>query len=200
MPDNSCSGGTVHPMTSLVLFATGIARPKTLACLTGLAIMVAIGCAARQIPAAPGPPNEPRASWIIRSGEYGAEREVCRSDANRPCVLEASGSQPVSVVVSVFLFPTDAPTTYRGAFMSAFIPGADGKGYESKVDYKIDAGRQPTAVSVVGRVTKQAGDYPFRMALFAEVPGHTDPHQFQQTFAVHVVAKESVRAMIFVPF
>src|SRR5262247_329665 len=86
------------------------------------AIVTWPGCAARLAPAAPGPPDEPRASWVIRSGDYGNEREVCRSDTNQRCVLQASSdAQPVSVEVAVYLFPAKAPTTYSGAFMSAFI-------------------------------------------------------------------------------
>jgi hypothetical protein len=42
-------------------------------------------------------------------------------------------------------------------------------------------------VASAGRVTRVPGDYQFRMALFAEVPGHTDPHQFEQTIPVRVI-------------
>lgn len=102
----------------------------------------------------------------------------------------SSEKEPMSVSVSVYLFPTEAETTYRGAFFSGFV-GSAGKGHESKVDYKVDPGKRPTAVSVTGLVTTKPGEYPFRMALFAEVPGHTDPHQFQQTFNVRVVPTAS---------
>ena len=73
---------------------------------------------------APGVAGQPRASWIIRAGaEYGAEREICRSDRDQPCRLPASTeTQPISVVVSVFLYPAQgAETTYRGAFLSGFM-------------------------------------------------------------------------------
>jgi hypothetical protein len=55
------------------------------------------------------------------------------------------------------------------------------------VDYKAEPGKRATAVSVNGNVTDRPGEYPFRMALLAEVPGQPDPHQFQQTFNVRVV-------------
>ena len=155
-------------------------------CMTALVALA--GCAAYRAPAAPGLETEPRAAWSIRSGGYGSERDICRSDANLPCVLQASSAgEPVSVVVAVYLYPTEAPTTYQGAFMSGFIPGPTPNGYESKVDYKIDPGRRPNSVSVTGQVVDRPGEYAFQIALLAEVPGHVDPHQFQERFAVRVV-------------
>ena len=148
------------------------------------------GCAGRiAAPPAPGVPGEPRASWIIRAGaQYGAEREICRSDRDQPCRLPASTeTQPISVVVSVFLYPAQgAETTYRGAFLSGFM-GSRGTGHEVKVDYRIKPGERPSFVSAAGRVTPVPGDYQFRMALFAEVPGNTDPHQFERIIPVRVV-------------
>jgi hypothetical protein len=148
------------------------------------------GCAGRiTAPPAPGLAGEPRASWIIRAGaEYGAEREVCRSDRDQPCSLPASTeAQPISVVVSVFLYPAQgAETTYRGAFLSGFM-GSRGAGHEVKVDYRIKPGERPSFVAAAGRVTPIPGEYQFRMALFAEVPGHEDPHQFERIIPVRVV-------------
>ena len=94
----------------------------------------------------------------------------------------------MSAVVSVYLYPAGGePTIYKGAFMSGFM-GSSGRGQETKVDYSIKPGQRPSFVSSAGRVTSAPGDYEFRMALFAEVPGHIDPHQFQQTIPVRVVA------------
>ena len=148
-------------------------------------------CAGRiAAPPAPGLAGEPRASWIIRAGaQYGAEREICRSDRDQPCSLPASTeTQPISVVVSVFLYPAQgAETTYRGAFLSGFM-GSRGVGHEVKVDYRIKPGERPSFVAAAGRVTPVPGDYQFRMALFADVPGNKDPHQFEQIIPVRVVA------------
>lgn len=150
-------------------------------------VLTQLGCATYSPPAAPGLANAPRAAWSIRSGSYGSEKDVCRSDASQPCVLQASsGEEPISVMVAVYLYPTEAPTTYRGAFMSGFIPGPTVNGYESKVDYKIDPGSRPNSVSVTGQVVNRPGEYAFQIALLAEVPGQTDPYQFQERFAVRV--------------
>ena len=155
-----------------------------------LITLVTAACAGRiAAPPAPGVAGEPRASWIIRAGaQYGAEREICRSDRDQPCRLPASTeAQPISVVVSVFLYPAQgAETTYRGAFLSGFM-GSRGAGHEVKVDYRIKPGERPSFVSAAGRVTPVPGDYQFRMALFADVPGSKDPHQFEQIIPVRVV-------------
>jgi hypothetical protein len=149
-----------------------------------------LACASRiGAPNAPGAPGEPRASWIIRAGSvYGAEREVCRSGLDQTCEIPASTEkQPVSVVVSVYLYPAGGEeTTYRGAFLAGFMGSGSG-GHETKVDYRIKQDERPSFVASAGRVTRVPGDYQFRMALFAEVPGQTDPHQFQQTIPVRVV-------------
>lgn len=152
------------------------------------------GCAGRVVaPPAPGLPTEPRASWIIRAGtEFGSEREVCRSDRDKPCVLQAStDARPMHVVVSVYLYPADGKTTYSGAFLSGFTQSGGGKGHETKVDYTVEQGRRPSFISSSGRATSVLGTYQFRMALLAEVPGHTDPHQFEQVIPVQVTAPRS---------
>lgn len=149
-----------------------------------------LACASRiDAPIAPGSPDQPRASWIIRAGSvYGAEREVCRSGLDPTCVIPASTEkQPMSVVVSVYLYPAGGKQTiYRGAFLAGFMGSGSG-GYETKVDYAVKQDERPSFVASAGRVTRVPGDYQFRMALFAEVPGRTDPHQFQQTIPVRVV-------------
>jgi len=166
--------------------------------LVACALLTAIcssACASRVAPPAVGPPSEPRASWIIRAGsEYGSEREVCRSDRNTVCVIPASTEkQPTSVVVAVYLFPAGAEqTTYKGAFMAGFM-SSGGRAHETKVDYAIKPGNRPSFVSSAGRVTSTPGEYQFQMALFAEVPGHADPHQFQQRIPVRVAAPAATR-------
>ena len=90
------------------------------------------------------------------------------------------------VVVSVYLYPADAKTTYSGAFLSGFTQSAVRRGHEAKVDYTIEPDRRPSFVSSSGRVTSVPGMYEFRMALFADVPGHMDPHQFAQVIPVEV--------------
>jgi len=159
------------------------------ACASAITVLMSVGCARQTAPIAPGPATGPRASWIIRSGpQNGEESEICRSDRQQPCVLEASsGSRPMAVVVSVYLFPAGAPTQYRGAFQSTFIQTAAGGGYEAKIDYSIEPGGLPTAVAAGGRVTSTPGDHAFRIALLGEVPGQVDPHQFEQTVSVRVV-------------
>ena len=62
---------------------------------------------------------------------------------------------------------------------------------EARVDYTTTPGKVPTAVTVVGRVTSAPGDYELRLALLAEVPGHTDPHQFLRTIPVKVAPATS---------
>jgi hypothetical protein len=90
------------------------------------------------------------------------------------------------VVVSVYLYAVGAPTKYSGAFQASFVQAGDGRGYEVKVDYDIEPGRLPSAVTASGLVTSNPGTYEFRMALFAEVPGRMDPYQFQQTIPVRL--------------
>lgn len=87
-----------------------------------LCILTVIGpaCVRYHVPLATGPLDEPRASWSIRTGKWLDEREVCRSDADQPCVIRASSPEErVSVVVSVYLHPVaDAKTTYQGALFA----------------------------------------------------------------------------------
>jgi hypothetical protein len=125
---------------------------------------------------------------VIKGGDYGSERELCRSDRATPCVIEASaGEDTTTAVVSVYLYPAgDAPTTYKGALLAGFM-GARPGGYETTVDYSIKPGERPSFVAAIGPVTTVPGDYEFRMALFAEVAGDVDPHQFQQAIPVRVV-------------
>jgi hypothetical protein len=149
----------------------------------------AFGCAGRVVPvAAPGAPDEPRAAWVIKAGEYGSEKELCRSDRRTPCVMEASsGDETRTAVVSVYLYPAGAaPTTYKGAFQAGFMGSRPG-GHETSVDYSVKPGERPSFVAAIGPVTAAPGDYEFRMALFAEVAGHSDPHQFEHTVPVRVV-------------
>ena len=155
----------------------------------GLAITIALACAQR-IPLAFGSPDEPQASWSIRAGKDGKEREVCRSDVDQPCVIRVgSQNEPVSVVVSVYLHPVaDAKTTYQGAFFAEFLSSAAGSAYERQVDVTIAPGRTPTGFTVAGRLTSTPGRYFFRMALLAKVPMHSDPHEFEQSIPVEVIA------------
>ena len=144
-------------------------------------------CGARVIPATTGSLTEPRASWRISAGpESGSESEVCRSDRSQPCVIKASSpGRPMHVVVSVYLYPAgNSPTEYEGAFLSSFM----GRGHETPVDYSIKPGEPGNFVTSAGLVTSTPGQYEFRMALLADVKGHTDPHQFQQTIPVRVAA------------
>ena len=93
----------------------------------------------------------------------------------------------MSVVVSVYLYPAGSKeTTYKGAFLAGFM-GSERGGHETTVDYRIKPDERPSFVAAADRVTRVPGDYEFRMALFAEVPGHTDPHQFEQLIPVRVV-------------
>jgi hypothetical protein len=156
------------------------------------ACLWAYGCTPRYAPVVPGPSEQPRASWILRSASNGREREICRSDRPAPCVIVASsGALPSTVSVQVYLYPAGAPTKYSGAFMAGFIETTSGRGYETKVDYTIQPSQQPTAVSAFGRVTPRPGEYAFRMALLAEVPNYTDPHQFTESIPVRVVERGS---------
>jgi hypothetical protein len=142
-----------------------------------------------RIPEPFAPADEPRASWIVRAGEYLYEQEVCSSDRDQRCVLPAStADQTVSVVVTVFLHPAGgAETRYHGAYLVGFMPGPTGRGSERKVDLAIEAGGKARAVSVASRVVDTPGEYPFDVALFADVAGRADPHQFLETITVRVV-------------
>ena len=162
--------------------------------VVAVAVVIALsGCGGRISVPVPEPKTEPRAAWIIRAGpDYTSEREVCRSNANRRCVLQASAeTRPMHVVVSVQLYPADGKTTYSGAFVSGFTQSASRIGHETKVDYTIETSTRPSFVSSSGRVTTVPGKYEFRMAMFATVAGHTDPHQFEQVIPVEVVAPNS---------
>jgi len=144
-------------------------------------------CGGRVVPATTGSLNEPRASWRISAGpESGSEREVCRSGRSQPCVIQASSpGKPTHVVVSVNLYPAgNTATEYEGVFTSSFM----GHGHETPVDYTIKPGEPGNFVTSAGLVTSAPGQYEFRMALLADVRGHTDPYQFQQTIPVRVVA------------
>ena len=152
-----------------------------------LMLACSTACGGRVIPATTGSLGEPRASWRISAGpESGSETEVCRSDRSQPCVIKASSpGRPTHVVVSVYLYPAgNSPTEYEGAFLSSFM----GRGHETPVDYNIKPGEPGNFVTSAGLVTSTPGQYEFRMALLADVKGHTDPHQFQQTIPVRVVA------------
>jgi hypothetical protein len=156
-------------------------------------LVLANACARRVAPPAPGLPTEPRVSWTIRSGPQGGDdSEVCRSDQQQPCVLQASTpSRPMSVAVSVYMYDAGAPTNYSGALQSSFIEAAGGQGYEAKVDYAIKPAELPTGVTATGRVTSTPGERTLRIALLAEVPNHMDPHQFEQSIPVRVLADGS---------
>jgi hypothetical protein len=155
-------------------------------------MVLCLGCAGRLAPPAAGPPSAPRASWIIRSGSPDdREREICRSDQATPCTLEASstGHQQIATA-SVYLYAAQDKTTYRGAFLANFLQGSR----ESQVDYVIEPRKLPTGQTKSGLVTSQPGQYEFRIALLAEVPGHMDPHQFSEVIPVRVVAPAAARA------
>ena len=108
-------------------------------------------------------------------------------------VEASSDKRPVFAAVAVYLYPAGAKTMYKGAFLSGFMGGS---GHETKVDYEIDPARQPTAFAAFGRVTSQPGEYEFRIALFGEVPGRSDPHQFAKTIRVRVVPPGGARATL----
>jgi hypothetical protein len=155
----------------------------------GTAIALAVsGCATHRIPEPFAPAGQPRASWTVRAGDYLQEREVCSSDRDQRCTLPAStDARPVSVVVTVYLHPAgDVDTKYHGAFLIGFIPGHTGRGAERKVDFAIPGGAKARALSVASRVVDRPGVYPFDIALFANVAGQTDPHQFVDTIVVQV--------------
>jgi hypothetical protein len=158
--------------------------------MSGLAVLViTMACAARiGAPPAPGPTTEPQASWIVKAGpEFGNEREVCRSDQDQACVVPASTeARPISAVVVVYLYPAGAKTSYRGSFQSGFMESQTQWGHETKVDYTADEGTRPTYVASAGRVASTPGEYEFKIALLAEVPGHVDPYQFEQTIPIKV--------------
>ena len=155
-------------------------------------LVSSLGCATRQAPPASGPPTEPRASWIIRTGAPDTrEREICRSDQAAPCTIEASASgRQLIATVSVYLYAAQEKTTYHGAFLANFLQGSR----ESQVDYVIEPRKLPTSQTKSGIVTSQPGQYEFRIALLAEVPGRADPHQFAQVIPVRVVPAPATRA------
>jgi hypothetical protein len=155
----------------------------------GLVALASAGCAARiEPPQAPGAATEPRASWLIRTGNGGvATHEVCRSDSPQPCVIDASRTKPESVSVSVYLYDAGAKTTYSGAFLSGFMEGAKPVGHETTVDYAVEANTKPSAVAAIGGLKTTPGDYELRIFLFAQVEGSNDPHQYVRSVAVRVI-------------
>jgi|SRR5688572_6305833 len=157
-----------------------------------VALVGLTACAGRMSPTSPAPLSEPRASWTIRAGDNGSEREVCSSGRDQACIISASSAQQTtSVIVSVHFYPAgEEQTNYRGAFLASFM-GMKGQGHETKVDYSIKPGEQPRFISSIWTVTSIPGTYEFRMALLAEVTGHSDPHQFQELIPVRVVARST---------
>jgi hypothetical protein len=163
---------------------------------TTVVALLHAGCAGHSVPVATGRIDQPRASWQITAApnDVGNQRPICRSDVEDVCVVEASrDNRPVFASVAVYLYPAGEKTVYKGAFLSGFMGGS---GHETKVDYEIDPARQPTAFAAFGRVTSQPGEYEFRIALFGEVPGRTDPHQFAKTIHVRVVPPAGARATL----
>lgn len=79
--------------------------------------------------------------------------------------------------------------TYRGAFLSGFIARSNSIGHETTIDYKSAPRKQPSVIAVFGPVTSTPGSYELRIALLAEVPGHTDPHQYRHGIPVRVVQR-----------
>src|SRR5688572_31378639 len=173
-----------------------MSRAKSSLATSIVALVSCLGCAGYVMPVAPGPLTEPRASWMIRAGsEYGAERDVCRSDRDQVCIIPASAEgQPTSVVLSVYLYAAgESETTYRGAFIAGFMGTGEQK-YETKVEYSIKPGQRPYYMAAIGRATTTPGDYEFRIALLAEVAGHADPHQFEEAIPIRVVASSAASA------
>ena len=154
------------------------------------AAMVAAGCAGTIAPHAAAPALDPRISWRIRTGAPGgSDREVCRSDdPRRECVLPAStATDPRVGAVSVFLYPTDAPTTYTGAVMVGFIAGRDRLWYELNLrDYQVDPGESPAAVTAAGLVVARPGTYYVDIALLARRPGQREPSEVSRTIEVRI--------------
>jgi hypothetical protein len=159
------------------------------ASILAVSLLTSTACAGRVAPVAPGPPTEPRVSWIVRSGLADRNsHEICRSDRADPCVLQASGEgERNDVTVSIFLYDAGATTTYQGAFLSEFIASGKAIGHETNVDYTSEPAKRPTAFAVTGPVTTKPGDYKLNIQLLAAVPGRPDPHQFAHSVPVRVV-------------
>jgi hypothetical protein len=156
-------------------------------------MVASVACVRYRIPMAVGPVDQPRASWSIRAGKPLNEHEVCRSDADRTCVIPASSpDEPVSVVVSVYLHPVgDAKTTYQGVFSADFMPAGRWGTYERPVDVTIEPGRRPTGISAAAIATATPGSYVFRMAVLGDVPSRKDPHQFEEMIPVEITSATS---------
>ena len=69
--------------------------------------------------------------------------------------------------------------------------GSSTSGHETPVDFTLKPGERPGFIASVGRVKPVPGNYEFRVALFAEFPGQTNPRQFQQSIPIRVVAAPS---------
>jgi hypothetical protein len=155
-----------------------------------VAAMIAVGCAGTIAPYSAGPIVDPRISWRIRTGSPGgSDREVCQSDdPRRNCVLQAStAADPRVGAVSVFLHPTNAPTTYTGAVMVGFIAGRDRLWYELNLRaYQIDPGESPVVLAAAGLVVAEPGTYDVHIALLARRPGQREPSQLSTTIEVRV--------------
>jgi hypothetical protein len=149
--------------------------------------LLVLSCAAREIPADPGPAMQPRASWTIRAGKpNGRGRIVCRSDVAAPCVIPLAATRDEAFAsVSVYLYAVGVRTTYQGIFFVSFIGDT---GYESNVTYQIDPGAAPTSVSVVGTVVEAPGRYEFRLALGAQGPANAALRQLEFAVPVDVVS------------
>jgi hypothetical protein len=150
------------------------------------------GCVGIVAPRSAAPVGEPRISWRILTGEpAGSDQEVCRSDRpQQECVLPAStAADPRTAAVSVFLYPTEAPTTYTGAVMIGFIAANNRPWYELNLrDYQVDPGERPVGVTAAGPLVAVPGTYKVQIAFLARRPGQRDPTQLFTTIPVRIEA------------
>jgi hypothetical protein len=105
-------------------------------------------------------------------------------------VLPAStAADPRTAAVSVFLYPTEAPTTYTGAVMIGFIAANNRPWYELNLrDYQVDPGERPVGVTAAGPLVAVPGTYKVQIAFLARRPGQRDPTQLFTTIPVRIEA------------
>jgi hypothetical protein len=108
-------------------------------------------------------------------------------------VLQASTiGEPRIAAVSVFLHPTDRPTSYTGAIMVEFIGSGGRHHYEMALrHYEIDPGERPAGVTAAGLIVTSPGNYSVDIAMLAQVAGRRDPAQLSTTIDVRVDPPET---------
>ncbi len=144
-----------------------------------------------QVPPA-GPP--PSVTWQLAAGtDFRSMRRLC--DATNPdCRIPAStADRPTYAALTLWMSPGATPIQYTGAAIVGFIPSAQSvSGYELDLNYRVDPGGSPVAVSVNGIVTERPGQYTVAFRVLGQVEKSGDPKQLLVEIPVTIVPAAEV--------